>query len=240
MVTVSNSNGAVTPSAAPLPASPFSKKYNPLARPSSQVIGPNFRLTVLTPNLIRYEYSPDSTFEDRASTFAVHRHLPAVPFQRIDRADGGVEIHTEVLSVEYDGKAFSPSGFTAMLKASADRNTGHVGSAWGKFWRYGMEDGAGNLGGTCRTLDNVNGRCELEEGVLSTVSKGSVSSVSSLVPPRSLHCFSLIVLDPSSLSLVFRHAPLTPPPARFRRHRRLRLHALHFRGVGRPTSPRKA
>jgi hypothetical protein len=194
MVTVSNSDGAVTPSAAPLPASPFSKKYNPHARSSSQVIGPNFRLTVLTSNLIRYEYSPDSTFEDRASTFAVHRHLPAVPFQRIDRPDGGVEIHTEVLSVEYDGKAFSPSGFTAMLKASADRNTGHVGSAWGKFWRYGMENDAGNLGGTCRTLDNVNGRCELEEGVLSTVSKGTLSR--RLCSPLSnLHWFSLIFRD---------------------------------------------
>lgn len=35
-------------------------------------------------------------------------------------------------------------------------------------WRFGVP--VSNLGGTARTLDKVNGRCELEQGILSVVS----------------------------------------------------------------------
>jgi hypothetical protein len=133
MVTVAHADGSDasghTDGLPPLPRSPFADRYDPVAHASSQVVGKRYRLTVLTPNLIRYEYSPDGLFEDRASAFAVHRALPPVEFQRVDRSDGGVEIHTSALHVEYDGKPFSPSGFTVMLKATSERKVGHVGSA---------------------------------------------------------------------------------------------------------------
>ena len=36
-------------------------------------------------------------------------------------------------------------------------------------WRYGQHDPE-NLGGTARTLDDVNGRCDLGTGIISKVS----------------------------------------------------------------------
>lgn len=48
--------------------------------------------------------------------------------------------------------------------------TGNTG--WTNVWRYGDKTNyhMTNLGGTFRTLDNVDGRCELEQGILSQVS----------------------------------------------------------------------
>lgn len=43
-----------------------------------------------------------------------------------------------------------------------------VGQEWMHTWRYGFTPGT--LGGTCRTLDGVDGRTKLEEGILSPVS----------------------------------------------------------------------
>jgi len=50
---------------------------NPVANPDSVVQGEHWRVTVLTPGLVRLEWSDDGRFEDRASTFAVNRALPA-------------------------------------------------------------------------------------------------------------------------------------------------------------------
>lgn len=41
-------------------------------------------------------------------------------------------------------------------------------------WRYGQDDPE-NLGGTARTLDSVNGRCDLGHGVVSKVGQAFVS-----------------------------------------------------------------
>ena len=53
--------------------------------------------------------------------------------------------------------------------------TGNTG--WTNVWRYGDKTNyhMTNLGGTFRTLDNVDGRCELEQGILSQVSRLSSS-----------------------------------------------------------------
>lgn len=50
------------------------------------------------------------------------------------------------------------------------KGTGNTG--WTNVWRYGDKTNyhMTNLGGTFRTLDNVDGRCELDHGILSQVS----------------------------------------------------------------------
>ncbi len=47
----------------------FSFKFTsaPLAQPGAVVTGPNVRFTIQTPRLLRLEYSPTNTFEDRPS-----------------------------------------------------------------------------------------------------------------------------------------------------------------------------
>jgi hypothetical protein len=87
---------------------------DPLPTPESVISGKQYRLTVLTPGLVRLEYSPDGEFEDRASTFAVNRRLPK-PECRFKVVGDGVELVTERMRVFYDGKEFSPSGLHVVL-----------------------------------------------------------------------------------------------------------------------------
>jgi len=125
----------------------------PLAHADAIVAGDKFRFTVLTDGLLRFEWADDGQFEDRASTFAVNRQLAVPDFYVWDRGHG-IEIVTKRLHVVYDKKKFTADGLKITLKGAV---TG--------TWTYGQE--LSNLGGTTRTLDRVDGRTELQPGVLS-------------------------------------------------------------------------
>lgn len=49
--------------------------------------------------------------------------------------------------------------------------SGGGNTGWSNVWRYGDDSNThwSNLGGTFRTLDEVNGRCKLDDGILSQV-----------------------------------------------------------------------
>lgn len=130
---------------------------NPVAHPEAVVTGDRWRITVLTPGLVRVEWSDTGEFEDRASTFAVHRALP-VPHHDVRRSGERVEIVTDCLHLDYDGGPFSPSGLKVTVARSLD-------SSHTSVWRYG--EPAGGLGGTTRTLDDVDGAAPLDGGVVS-------------------------------------------------------------------------
>jgi len=129
---------------------------NPLCRPEALVQGASWRVTVLTVNLLRLEYSPDGVFEDRATQFALNRNFPPCVFSTEESADV-LTITTETLQLRYDKKPFSRIGLSVRLLG----NTG----IFHPFWRYG--DQGENLGGTVRTLDRIDGAVPLEPGVLS-------------------------------------------------------------------------
>lgn len=134
----------------------------PVAHPDAIVSGPHYRFTVLTDRLIRYEWSYDGKFEDRASTFAINREFPIPEFHVVDRPEE-LEIINDHFHLSYDKKRFSPSGLLCSFSAKV--------TLWGAQWRYGVEPIHGsreNLGGTARTLDGVDGRCDMGIGVLST------------------------------------------------------------------------
>ena len=57
---------------------------SPAARPEAVVQGDRWRITVLAAGLVRLEWSDDGAFEDRASTFALHRDLPVPEFDVVD------------------------------------------------------------------------------------------------------------------------------------------------------------
>ncbi|KAK4142561.1 uncharacterized protein C8A04DRAFT_13136 [Dichotomopilus funicola] len=137
----------------------------PLADPKAIVTGSSgkgssashYRFTVLTDRLLRYEWSPDGGFEDRASTSVIFRRFPDVGvanFLTHDTVDS-LRITTDYFQLSYDKKKFSADGLS--VKVLGDR---------GDVWRY---DGKsyGDLGGTARTLDGAYGRVDLEPGVLS-------------------------------------------------------------------------
>jgi hypothetical protein len=133
-------------------------KYSacPQCDPAAVVQGPNYRFTVLTPQLIRLEYSPCGTFEDRATQTVLNRKFHVPPFHVNDSADQ-MEIITQSLRISYDKKAFSPNGLKICVGGAVSNFT--------SVWHYG--DRFHTLGGTARTLDATDGAIPLGEGLMS-------------------------------------------------------------------------
>ena len=82
--------------------------YEPAADPKA-VVGVtdshgSARFTVLTPRLLRMEYSAAGKFEDRATLAFVDRKQPVPPFTW-----DGKQLKTAALTLTYEGGAFSPS-----------------------------------------------------------------------------------------------------------------------------------
>lgn len=141
----------------------------PLANPKAIVSGPNYRFTILTDRLVRYEWAEDGQFEDRASTFAINREFPVPNFRVVDNED--LEIITEHFHLSYDKKRFSPGGLSVYFNA---RNTN-----WGVPWRFGIP--APNLGGTARTLDLCDGPCDMGQGVMSKAGYAALDDSNSML-----------------------------------------------------------
>ena len=142
----------------------WAQELNPVAHPDAVVRSGKARFTVLTPEMIRIQYSDRSLFEDRATFAIVNRRLPVPAFTALEK-DGYLEIKTSALTLKYkiggviDGR--KPSA--EVLNISMQLNGRPV------LWYPGKDD-AMNLKGTTRTLDGQigdNKRQELENGLLS-------------------------------------------------------------------------
>ncbi|KAL2849843.1 glycosyl hydrolases family 31-domain-containing protein [Aspergillus pseudoustus] len=142
----------------------------PLAHPEAIVGESRYRFTVLADGLLRYEYASDGQFEDRASVLAVNRRLP-VPEFRVKETSTSLEIITSRFHVTYDKNPFSPSGLSAAVK----------GNFWAhsSVWHYGDENDT--LGGTARTLDEVDGRVDMGHGIVSRKGFASIDDSSSML-----------------------------------------------------------
>ncbi|RVX71177.1 hypothetical protein B0A52_03543 [Exophiala mesophila] len=139
---------------------------------SAIIGGPrNYRFTVLTDGLIRYEWAPDGIFEDRPSTFAVHRDLPTPDFSVKD-TDGNLEIITSRFHLTYNKEEFTPYGLSAVVFKHTQL-----------CWRFGQDQDYAeyNLGGTYRTLDRVDGRVSMGHGILSRLGFASLDDSKSLL-----------------------------------------------------------
>ncbi len=134
----------------------FRLPTRPRARAEAILRGDRWRITVLADGLVRLEWSPDGEFEDRASTLAIVRDLPAPPFQLIED-DSHLEVLTERLHLVYDRGPFSPTGLSVQAR-------GRI-SNYHSTWRYGQHPRV--LGGTARTLDGADGAVPVEGGIAS-------------------------------------------------------------------------
>ena len=130
----------------------------PLPNAESVVLGPQYRFTLLDDRVLRYEWSEDGVFEDRPSTFAINRNFPKPEFRKEDTGEQ-LDIFTPTFHLTYDKHRFSPSGFSIQFSPKQQ-------GGWGDYWRYGSR-AAGNLGGTARTIDMVDGRCDMGTGIIS-------------------------------------------------------------------------
>lgn len=136
---------------------------NPVADPKAIVTFAHARFTILTPQLIRMEWSAESKFEDHASFVFLNRHLPVPEFSR-HVSDGGstLTIKTSVLTLSYTSSG--DGHFTADdLKIELSVDGARV------LWHPDLKDPE-NLLGTTRTLDTARGsqtREPIEQGLVS-------------------------------------------------------------------------
>ena len=89
----------------------------PLANPDSTVTGPHYRFTMLDDMVLRYEWSADGVFEDRASTFAINRSFPKPRF-RVDDSESQLQLFTPYFHLTYNKQRFSPMASSSLSRAS--------------------------------------------------------------------------------------------------------------------------
>ncbi|KAL3474040.1 glycosyl hydrolases family 31-domain-containing protein [Aspergillus californicus] len=128
----------------------------PKATDGAVVQGPTYRFTLLSDRLIRFEWAEDGEFEDRASTFAINRDFTVPEFRSFDSDE--LEIVTDHFHLSYTKQKFSPESLIFYFNGKSVK--------YGTPWRFGTPTEF-NLGGTARTLDGVDGRCDMGDGVLS-------------------------------------------------------------------------
>ncbi len=138
----------------------------PVAHPDAVVTHGNARFTVLTPRLIRLEWSETGVFEDRCTYAFPTRYTDSPPAFTVDKAADTLIIDTGALTLRYRlpqsvESVQSVDRFTAdNLSITFTLNGAPV------TWTPGTPNPA-NLRGTRRTLDECEGDAALGEGLLS-------------------------------------------------------------------------
>lgn len=136
----------------------FAQELKPEANPLATVVSGNARFTVLSPRVIRMEWSADAKFIDNASLTFVNRNLPVPKFIKKE-TKGVLEITTDVVKLKYKK---GPGKFT-----ENNLSVDFIVNGKSITWKLGMPN-KGNLLGTTRTLDGVDGAAkELEQGIIS-------------------------------------------------------------------------
>jgi alpha-glucosidase (family GH31 glycosyl hydrolase) len=142
------------------------------------VEGPGFRITVLTSRLLRLERQAENRFTDEQTQLVLGRRFP-VPEFAVAQTDHSLDLWTDHLHLRYDKQPFSPGGLSVTLSQRAQQS--HHST-----WHYGdpvRRPGGrpANLGGTARTLDDVDGAVELAPGLVSLHGYAVVDDSRSLV-----------------------------------------------------------
>jgi hypothetical protein len=123
-------DGAAAPSAADAAAAPpllrpaaWVEAYDPRPLPGAVLTHPAYpslRLTLLSPSLVRMEFSPSSPpqFSDAGSYFAVHRARASVPAHNLSlAADGSLELATAALTLRFGGAGSDGGASPRSLRA---------------------------------------------------------------------------------------------------------------------------
>ncbi len=140
-------------------------EISPLAKPEAIVQGDKYRFTILTPSLIRMEYSEEGVFEDRATKVAINRNFE-VPKFTVKMTGDMMKIYTDHLELTYHTQhPFSPSSLTARFYGEWGDNT----TTW-RFENTTIPYGGvvQNYWGTINQLDDFRGPVPLEKGLMSS------------------------------------------------------------------------
>ena len=169
--------------------SPAGPAVTPDSAAASLLQGEHYRLTPLTPRVIRLEWSPSGHFEDRPTTFALNRELSAFEYQILP-TDTGLRIITDYYVLDYDRGPFTTNGLSAAVRGGI--------SNYHSVWRYKQDlslpshrrlartghpfpELDGNMGGAARTLDVADGPVDLEPGVVSELGYAVIDDSKAMV-----------------------------------------------------------
>ncbi len=139
--------------------------WNPVADPQAVVVSGEARFTVLTPRVVRMEWSEDGRFEDRATLVFVNRRLP-VPAFHVGRRRGWLIVRTGALTLRYR----EGSGSFGRDNLRVDFDTGGLRGRW-----WPGKPNRRNLGGTAMTLDNCDGDRHILSGRKLDLGQGLIS-----------------------------------------------------------------
>ncbi len=146
-------------------AASWAEEYTPVANPNAVVQLEQTRFTVLTPRVIRMEWSPNGQFEDHATLVFVNRRLPVPSFSK-KTVHGWLILKTAALTLRYK---IGSGKFTSKNLSIAFKMDGKT-----KVWRPGLPN-TGNLKGTTRTLDGFNGGARGHSGRKIDMGQGLIS-----------------------------------------------------------------
>ena len=142
-------------------------KTTPVANKNSIVQGDKYRFTILTSRLIRIEYNENGYFEDRATQTVVNRLFDTVPFS-VNETEQLLTITTQHIELKYTKQPFSQNSLSIRyIGKNSSVNAGKISNSW-----YFDPKASCDLGGTARTLDDIDGACKLENGI---ISKGPIT-----------------------------------------------------------------
>lgn len=132
--------------------------------PDCVVSGDHYRFTVLTPEMVRMEYSEDGQFEDAPTQVVWNRNFDKPEFTVTD-VEGRLEISTKAFHLVYNKKEFTPNNLYIDVKCAY---TNYGGRWLFGATEYGNPPREHNLKGTARTLDRIDGPTKLDFGLLDT------------------------------------------------------------------------
>lgn len=118
----------------------------------------NVRFTVISDGALRLEYAPDGKFVDNKSFVAVNRLYPDVDY-KLKSKGAWIEIMTSKMRMRYKKDSGQFTGDNLVIEA--------VKGAFPFTWKPGVQQ-KGNLKGTYRTLDGMDGETQTQTWVADT------------------------------------------------------------------------
>lgn len=124
----------------------------------SYIIGNKYRFTILTPRMIRLEYSINGVFEDRPTSLVINRSFPKVPYS-ITESNTLIQIDTGIFTLSYvKDSDFKSTTFGSNIKA--------VINGTNKEWQAGSKE-IRNMRAINYSIDSIKDKIILDKGLYS-------------------------------------------------------------------------
>ena len=153
----------------------FKMDYKKILPNSASVIkGKTYRITILSPLLVRLEHSLTGEFEDRPTELVMNRNFPPVKFEKKED-DKYLTVKTEYFTITYQkeqpltGSKVSPDQYLRIDLNDTD-----------KYWFVNHPE-VRNFGGTTFSLDGADGKARFGKGLYSTDGFTSIDDSNSLI-----------------------------------------------------------